>query len=85
MITKRKCLRVCSSQHDPLGIASPITIILRVHFKEFYGLGVDWDKPLLGVVRDKWIKLFKMLVISGGIEFCRSTRPVGAVGDCVLV
>ena len=41
--------------------------------------------PLLGVVRDAWVRLFRMLVMAGGVEFNRCTRPVGAVGGCVLV
>ena len=73
-----------SFQYDILGIASPVTIILRVNLKDLYKLGVDWDLRLLGVVRDTWVRLFRMLVMAGGVEFNRCTRPVGAVGACVL-
>ena len=69
VVTKRKCLRIVSSQYDPLGIASPIKIILKANLKELYKLGVEWDQPLVGAVRDVWIKLFRMLVLAGGIDF----------------
>ena len=65
VITKRKCLRIVSSQYDPLGIAAPLTIILKVNLKELYKLGVDWDMPLLGEVRNTWVKLFRMLGVQG--------------------
>ena len=85
IITKRLCLRVTSSQYDPLGVAAPISIILRVHMRELYSLAVDWDQPLESEVRNTWVNLFRMLVEAGGIRFARSTKPVGAVGKCVLV
>ena len=59
VITKRICLRVASSQYDPLGAASPLTIILRVNMRELYRLGVEWDEPLQGDLRDSWVKLLR--------------------------
>ena len=84
-ITKRICLRVSSSQYDPLGIVSPLTILLRVSMKELYTMEVDWDQPLEGDIRESWVEKFKMLVRAGGVNFRRCTRPVGAVGKCTLV
>ena len=34
VLTKRMCLRVCSSQYDPVGIATLLLIILKVNLKE---------------------------------------------------
>ena len=85
VITKRTCLRVVSSQYDPLGVATCLVIILKVQLKELYKLGLDWDIPLEGGLRNMWVKLFEMLVRCGGIRFMRTTKPDGTVGRCVLV
>ena len=84
-ITKRVCLRVVSSQYDPLGVASPLLIILKCQLKELYKLELAWDEELSGSLREKWINLFEMLVQCGGIKFRRSTRPENAVGKCILI
>ena len=80
VITKKTCLRVISSQYDPLGIAAGVMIILKVKMKDLYKLGVDWDTPLEGSLRLEWIKLFQMLVLIGTVTFKRGTKPEGAVG-----
>ena len=41
--------------------------------------------PLEGGLRDTWVGHFEMLVNTGGISFKRGTRPVDAVGLCMLV
>ena len=85
VITKRVCLRIASSQYDPLGVASPLIIILKVKMRELYSMGIDWDTPLHGDIRDSWIRMIKMLVTAEGLEFRRSTRPEGSVGECTLI
>ena len=85
IITKKVCLRVISSQYDPLGVAAGIMIILKVKLKELYKLGIDWDVPLSGSLRQDWIKLFELLVLCGEVSFKRSTKPVGAIGSCSLI
>ena len=62
IITKKVCLRVISSQYDPLGIAAGIMIILKVKLKELYKFGIDWDVPMSGSLRQDWIKVFELLV-----------------------
>ena len=84
-ITKRVCLRVVSSQYDPLGIACPLLIKLKHELKELYRLGLSWDEELSGNLRARWVSLLEMLVTCGGIKFRRSTRPENAVGKCMLV
>ena len=85
ILTKRMCLRICSSQYDPVGIATPITIILKVSMKEIYKLDLEWDMPLEGKLRDKWVGLLKSLVRIGSVKFARATRPEGAVGKGCLI
>ena len=85
VVTKRVCLRIASSQYDPLGIACPLLIILKCSLKELYKMDLSWDQELTGSLRDKWINFFKMLVECGGIRFKRATRPENAVGKCWLI
>ena len=85
VVTKRLCLRIVSSQYDPLGIACPLMIILKCSLKELYKMDLSWDQELTGFLRDKWVNFFRMLVESGGIKFRRATRPDNAVGKCWLV
>ena len=85
VVTKRVCLRIASSQYDPLGIACPLLIILKCSLKELYKMDLSWDQELTGLLRDKWVNFFKMLVECGGIKFRRATRPENAVGKCWLV
>ena len=83
--TKRICLRVTSSQYDQLGMVTPITIHFRVLMRDLYIQGFDWDQPLVGELRETWVKMCEMLVRAGGISFRRSTKPHGAVGKCILL
>ena len=59
--TKRNCLRVTSSQYDQLGIVTPITIHFRVLMRDLYIEGFDWDQPLVGELRETWVKMCEML------------------------
>ena len=58
---------------------------MKVQRKELYKLGVDWDMPLEGGLRESWVNIFEMLVRAGGIKFRRTTRPEHAVGKCLLI
>ena len=84
-ISKRVCLRTVNSQYIPLGISTPLLVIMKVQMKELYKLEVEWDKPLDGGLRESWVRLFDMLVRAGGVKFKRATRPENAVGKCILV
>lgn len=84
-ITKRICLRVTNSQYDMVGIATPLIIQLRACMKDLYSPEVGWDKPLVGKLREQWVKYFEMLVRVGGVKFKRATRPKNTVGQCILV
>ena len=85
VLTRRKIARIVPTQFDPLGITAPLKVILKANQKELYKLGISWDQPLSGEVRDTWVKILKMLVLTGGVDFRRCTRPVGAVGGCILI
>ena len=59
-ITKRVCLRVTSSQYDPLGVASPLIIILKCEMKELYKMNLSWDEEFQGLLKEKWISTFQL-------------------------
>ena len=85
IITKSICLHVVSTQYDIIGIASPLTIMLKVYLKELYQLAVGWDEPLEGELRAFWVSLFETLARTGSVKFHRATRPEGAVGACMHI
>ena len=60
---------------------------MKVQLKELYKMGLDWDTPLDGGLRDMWLGYMEkeMLVKTCGIKFNRATRPVNAVERCILV
>ena len=58
------------------------------HESQHEGLAQDGgDQPLEGDIRASWVKMFKMLVLAGGISFRRFNTPETerAVGKCILV
>ena len=85
VLTKRVCLRVVASQYDMVGIVSPLTIIMKSELKNLYQVGLDWDQPLEGELREDWVRMFETLVRTGSIKFVRATRPVAAVGPYFLI
>ena len=85
VITKKTCLSVISSQYDPLGIAACYIVNHKVNLKELYKLGVDWNTPLEGNLKNTWVKLISMLVNIGEIKINRCTKPTGAVGRAILI
>ena len=77
ILTKRVCLSVSNSLYDPLGLVSPIIIILKVSMKELYSAEheLTWDKVIPEKLRRKWIAMIEMLVKSEPIEFERAVMP----------
>ena len=52
-LTKRILLGLVMSQYDPMGLMSPIIIILKIRLRELYGPGIDidWDEPITGELK----------------------------------
>ena len=53
--TKREILRESSKIYDPLGLITPVSIRAKILMQDIWQLNVDWDEPLDGDVRDRWI------------------------------
>ena len=83
----RLILRIVNSQYDPLGLVSPITIRLKKAHQKMHipEKKLTWDDEIQLELREQWVELIEMLVVARKIEFHRSTRPVGAVGDPELI
>ena len=72
-LTLRMCLSVVNSVYDPLGIASPITIQLKVAMKKLFSAeyGLKWDSLLPPDLKEEWIDLFTEMVAAGSICYQR--------------
>ena len=55
--TKREILRESSKIYDPLGLITPVSIRAKILMQDIWQLNVDWDEPLDGDVRDRWISI----------------------------
>ena len=88
LLTPRNLLRVVNGMYDPLGLISPITIRLRIAFRNVFNINknLNWDTPLAaGRQQDCWLNLFKMLTEAPPVTLKRCFRPITAVGSCNLV
>lgn len=72
-MTKRSILKVAAGMYDPLGIISPVVVIIRVLFQELCAKKVEWDKELKDGEKKRWI---------GWLDDLRSAREV-TVPRCV--
>ena len=48
LLTSRNLLRIVNSQYDPLGLAAPVTVRLRIAFRNVFRSipNLEWDTPL---------------------------------------
>ena len=86
-LSLRLCLSIVNSIYDPLGLVTPITVRLKVAFRDLFrhGLNLAWDDPIPREDHEHWSKLVLMLVTSRSISFPRATKPQNAVGKCQLI
>ena len=87
-LTKSSILGIINGIYDPLGLAAPITIKLRVEFRNLFRADstLGWDDLIPSVVdQDLWLALIKMLVEAGKVTFPRATTPPNAVGKPQLI
>jgi hypothetical protein len=86
-LTRRNILSIINGIYDPLGLASPITIKLRVAIRNLFQAYclLGWDDPINSVVeQDVWLGLVKMLVDSAKVTFPRATTPLMRLVDLNL-
>ena len=88
LLTPRNLLRLINSVYDPLGLIAPITIRLRLGFRNLFASteSISWDAPLMpGPDQDCWLSLIQMLIHSDRITFRRCTQPADAIGSGQLI
>ena len=87
VLTKRVLLGLVMSQYDPMGLITPIIIIMKIRLRELYapGLNLGWDEPLSGDLKAKWIDLITKLLHMGEIVLRRGVRPEGTVGKPEII
>ena len=87
VLTLRICLSIINSIYDPLGLIAPITIKLKVAFRDLFrvGLNLEWDDVIPSEDKEKWRTLIEMLTSAKSIVFPRATKPANAIGKCQLI
>ena len=67
---------------DPLGIASPWYMKLKMNMKRLYQLQdvLGWDDEIPSSNRQEWIDVMIEALVTGMLHFPRSTRPKNATG-----
>ena len=69
-LTKRNTLKTLARIYDPLGFTSPVLLIGKILFCNFYDLKIPWDKEIPQEIENKWVKWVNGLNIK--IEIPRS-------------
>ena len=88
LLTPRNLLRIVNGLYDPLGLVAPITIRLRIAFRDVFRStsNLNWDTPLSdGREQDCWLNLIRMLIDAQVVTFKRSVKPSNVVGLCQLI
>ena len=87
-LTKSNILGIINRIFDPQGLSTPITIKLRVEFRDLFKTDsiLGWDDPIeSSEIQDTWLTLIDMLVQAGKVTFPRATTPPNAVGKPQLI
>ena len=70
--THRKVLSIASAVFDPLGLAAPFTILVRLLMKEIWRIqGSDWDSALPSDIQAKFLDWFNDLSLLEDMEISR--------------
>ena len=85
--TKRSLLKFIGSIFDPLGMISPLTVSMRLLFRNLWKEKYDWDQPLpkeFVVMIEKFYELYKCLKNLSIPRFlgCLSTGKIMLFGFC---
>ena len=77
LLSKRIVLSQLNGIYDPLGLLVPFTIKGKLLMPNLWAKNVDWDTPLSGEERSKWISFFEMLEVPS-VYFPRSIKSSNA-------
>ncbi|XP_050411030.2 uncharacterized protein LOC126825406 [Patella vulgata] len=82
VFTKRIVLSKMSSLFDPLGLASPITIKMRMAMQEIWRhTELQWDDHLSSDFNQLWSILFDEMFRLNNLSYPRCLKPVNAYGQ----
>ena len=59
--TKRNTIRSVGQVYDPLGLAAPVTIKMKMLLQDLYRAKLGWDQPLEGELLAQWNQLTESL------------------------
>merc|ERR1712002_849575 len=85
--TRRSLLSLCNGIYDPLGLAAPYTIKLKLLMKDTLSVENpgDWDSPVSGKLVKEWSMAVKEGISQDSLWFPRSTASPRAVKKPRLV
>ena len=85
--SRRSLLAICNAVYDPLGLATPFTIKLKILMKETLSLNNpgDWDSPVSTSLVKEWASALKEAITQDSLYFPRSTSSSRAVKKPKLV
>ena len=85
--SRRSLLAICNAVYDPLGLATPFTIKLKILMKETLSLDNpgDWDSPVSTSLVKEWAATLKEAITQDSLYFPRSTSSPRAVKKPRLV
>merc|ERR1712240_776815 len=85
--TQRSLLSICNGIYDPLGLASPYTIKLKLLMKNTLSVDnpEDWDTPVSRKLIKEWSLAFKEGIYQDSLWFPHSTSSTQAVKKPRLV
>ena len=70
-VTKRNVLSLTAKIYDPLGMISPVTIMLKVFLQRLFGRKIGWDEILPDELKATWERLIEFLMKAPEISFPR--------------
>lgn len=74
--TKRNVLSVVARIFDVLGLLSPIVVSCKILIQEMWKQQLDWDSPLNGRLKDRWIEIEKDLIFINTLEVPRFVQTL---------
>ena len=86
-LTKRNLLGIGASIYDPLGIASPYTIKLKMGMRQLFELeeNLGWDDEIPASMVSWWINVMTEAIKVEMLRFKRRTKAKGYTGKPILV
>ena len=95
VLTRRMVLSQAARIYDPLGLITPVTLKAKLLLRSLVSTSVttesdgpksiDCDSPISEECRDEWKQFFIDLFQLEGVTFVRCFKPLGAIGEAVLV